>query len=77
MNAPFSKNERVRGVVCGEFVVKSVKKSVIDAGWVVSVNEVSPEGLVSRKTLRFPADVLVSKAPRVVNVCPDEAFPRV
>ena len=57
----FAKNQIVRGVVVGRFVVVSSKIREVDNCEVVTVKEISPEGLVGKSTMRFPADVLVAE----------------
>lgn len=55
--ASFSKNDRVRGVVCGRFVVVDVKVTK-DGREVVSVRELGPANEIGSKVMRFPADIL-------------------
>ena len=57
----FAKNQIVRGVVTGRFVVVSAKIREADNCEVVTVKQISPEGLVSKSTMRFPADSLVAE----------------
>jgi len=59
MNA-FTKNQTVRGKVSGRFVVvKSEVKPHV--GEVLTVKEISPEGYVSTKTMRFPAEMMIAE----------------
>ena len=57
----FAKNQIVRGVVVGRFVVVSSKIREVDNCEVVTVMEISPEGFFSSSTMRFPADCLVAE----------------
>lgn len=54
----FSKNDRVRGVVCGRFVVVDVVPSKVDGGPIVLVRELGPANEIGRKVMRFPANIL-------------------
>jgi hypothetical protein len=57
----FTKGQTVRGKVVGKFIVVKCEIRTVDGTEVVTVNQVSPEGLVSKSKLRFPADVLVAE----------------
>jgi hypothetical protein len=57
----FAKNQIVRGVAAGRFVVVSSKIREADSCEVVTVKQISPEGFVSSSTMRLPADCLVAE----------------
>ena len=57
----FTKGQTVRGKVAGKFVVVKCEFSKVHGNEIVTVNQVSPEGLVSRSKMKFPVDVLVAE----------------
>ena len=57
----FTKGQVVRGKVAGKFVVVKCETSTVHGVEVVTVNEISPEGFVSKSKMRFPADALVAE----------------
>ncbi|CAB4177841.1 hypothetical protein UFOVP1004_27 [uncultured Caudovirales phage] len=56
----FATGQKVRGVVCGSFVVVKSKRSDITGSVIVTVREIGPCGEVSRNKMNFISDVLVS-----------------
>jgi hypothetical protein len=56
----FNKGQVVFGKVTGKFVVVKCEFSNVHNCEVVTVNQVSPEGLVSKSKMKFPADSLVA-----------------
>jgi hypothetical protein len=56
----FTKGQVVVGKVTGKFVVVKCEFSTAHGSEVVTVNEVSPDGNVSKSKMKFPADVLVA-----------------
>ena len=56
----FSKGQKVSGKVFGKFIVVKCEIRKSDGIEVVTLNEVSLEGYVSRSKTRLPADCLVA-----------------
>lgn len=57
----FAPKTIVRGVVCGRFVVVKSEPSTVAGGAIVTVKEIGPNGQVSSRKMRFPADILVAE----------------
>lgn len=57
----FTKGQIVKGKVAGKFVVVKCEFSKVHNSEVVTVNQISSEGLVSRSKMKFPVDVLVAE----------------
>jgi hypothetical protein len=56
----FTKGQSVVGKVVGKFIVVKSEFSKVHGCEVVTVNEVSPEGFVSKSKMKFRADLLVA-----------------
>ncbi len=57
----FTKGQKVRGKVFGKFVVVDCKFSKPHGCEVVTLNEVSPEGFVSKSKVKLTADCLAAE----------------
>jgi hypothetical protein len=56
----FTKGQLVRGTVSGKFIVVKCEFSQVHGSEVVTVNEVSSEGFVSKSKMKFPAEMLAA-----------------
>lgn len=57
----FTKGQVVKGKVAGKFVVVKCEFSKAHSSEVVTVNQVSPEGFVSKSKMKFPVEMLVAE----------------
>jgi hypothetical protein len=57
----FTKGQVVKGKVAGKFIVVKCETSKIHGSEIVTVNQVSPEGLVSKSKMKFPVEMLVAE----------------
>ena len=57
----FTKGQVVCGKVTGKFVVVKCEFSKVHGSEVVTVNQVSPEGWVSKSKMKFPVEMLVAE----------------
>ena len=57
----FTKGQVVKGKVAGKFIVVKCEMSKIHGSEIVTVNQVSPEGLVSKSKMKFPVEMLVAE----------------
>ena len=60
MSTTFTKGQTVRGKVCGLFKVVKVEWSEVMGQHIVTVNEIGPQGQISRSKMRFTEDILVA-----------------